>query len=195
MNPLEEARALLPTWVPLVNLGWVPLAFVLSLFATWLAMAIAVWPLRCYRGESWVERARLLYPVRFVSLLCSLGSPIFLGFAAYCYASPLGYVSAVTLGILGGLAAYAGYLVMHIRCQRRWGPMSYSWVYWLRGTLLSWLVFLPHILVLVGIALFLPDSLNLTAIAILSAGTPVYGFFIAGGGLLLAAALGLARPA
>src|SRR5262249_62116670 len=94
MNALEEARALLPTWVPLANLGWLPLAFVLSLLGTWLGTAVALWPLRRFRGESWVERARLFHPGRVVSLFCLLAFPVVLASITVFFTSPLGYVSA-----------------------------------------------------------------------------------------------------
>src|SRR5262249_20635056 len=138
MNALEEARALLPTWVPLANLGWVPLAFVLSLLGTWLGTAVALWPLRRFRGESWAARARLLYPGRFVSILCLLAFPVLLASLAVFFMSPVGYISAGTLAVLSGLAAYAGYLLVHIHCERRWRPMPLGWGIWLRGTLVSW---------------------------------------------------------
>jgi Zn-dependent protease with chaperone function len=195
MNPLEEARALLPAWVPLVNLGWIPLAFFMSLIATWLGTAIALWPLRRYRGDSWVERARRFYPGRLVSIFCFAAFPIPMGYMAFLFASPIGYVSAEILGLLTGLAAYAGYLVIHIRMERRWRPMPLGWGYWLRGILVNWLVFLPTIAVLVGVAVLLPATLNVEAMVILALGAILFGFFMVGGGLYIARRVGLVRPA
>src|SRR5438132_3935445 len=109
MSPVENAAALLPSWVGWGNLVFLPCAFVLSFLCAWLSSHIALRPLRKTPPDLWVERARLTYPVQLVSLTNTLILPVFFAVLALMrFAGPLSYMPPKAFAFLAGFAAWAG---------------------------------------------------------------------------------------
>lgn len=197
MDAFEAARAALPAWV-----GWgtvlfyVPLAFILSTAASLLAAFLASIPLRRLRGGGhWTERARLAMPVRMATLLAMITLPLLLGGLTVLYDGPLARVHWTDLALWAGLAAFLPAFAVRQRVERRfWNPPP-SLLDRLLGTVTVWIVLIPHFFTAAVMLALLPTDLNLTAVLILAGGFAAFTFFAVGGGLFLARALGLARPA
>jgi Zn-dependent protease with chaperone function len=197
MDAFESARAALPCWA-----GWgtvlfyVPVSFILSTAAALLAAFLASIPFRRLRGGGhWTERARLAMPVRVASLMAMVTLPILLGGLAVLYDGPLAAVHWTELALWAGLAAVVPGFVVRLRVERRFFDRPPSFLTRLKGTITVWLILIPHFFAAALMLAFLPTDMNLTAGLILAGGLAAFTFFALGGGLFLARAVGLARPA
>jgi Zn-dependent protease with chaperone function len=193
MDPIEAARALLPPWVQWANAILFPgLACFISLVSMALGLLIALAPRRS--TDSWVERARQLYPARRLIFGSVLVFPIAFAVLASFFAGPMSRVPAALLSVLAGLAAYATIVALNIRLENRWRAEPLPLRKWLQSSLLVWLVLLPSIAVFVGTLVILPDNLGIEAAAVLVIAAIMLVCASRGDGLLVASILGLAKP-
>jgi Zn-dependent protease with chaperone function len=191
-----EARAHLPAWV-----GWGTLAvhagaaFILSAAGTLVAAAIASLPLRRLKETHWTQRARLVFPVRVAAMMGIIIFPLFFGAASLLYDGPLALLGWMQLGAAAAAAALAGAVWVRTYVDRRLAKSPATLLYGLQGTAAVMLILLPHFLVAVVMFAFLPDRVDLRAVVVLAAGGTAFVLCALGGGLAVARALGLARPA
>ncbi len=201
MSALDQARALLPSWV-----GWAGpatyllMAALVSALGARLATAIGL----AGQGKSaeskeaephWTERARLAFPARALSAVCLVVLPAFWAAFAHLWVGPLTLCSPLELGIAAGLAALAGTATMHFRLLRLVLPNPLTLRYWLAGMLTLAIVIRPILPIAVVLALAAPESLWTGAGAAWVASTvALLALAMSGVSLLIARALGLARP-
>jgi Zn-dependent protease with chaperone function len=192
---MQAARAVLPFWVvwgPALFLP--PAAFLLSLTGAWAAAALALRRFRRAGAQPWFERARLAHPARIAARANARILPALLGGLAFALDGPLCPVPRGVVALLTGLAAWAGAALVAWRVERgvqpgRWGSRE-----WLQGTAAAALVLYLWLGVLVLVLVFLPSLPGPWLWAALALAGLALAFFVAGGGLLLARLVGLARP-
>lgn len=163
---------------------------------TWLAMAVASWPLSRYRGDCWSERARLAWPSRRTGRMATvvLGSPAFLAFARS--RSGLQVLPPTMLMVAASAVAFWGVLETVIRRESRLNPAYALTPSAARAARISWLLILgPIFLVTIVVACILPDLLNKTAVTILFTIALGVGSYLAWGWAALMRILGVIRPA
>jgi Zn-dependent protease with chaperone function len=196
MDAMAAAREMLP-WASWGNVVLYPLlAFLLSWISAGIGALIASLPLRKVTAASvWTERARRAYPVRVVVRFMGVFAPIFCGVMAFFLSGPFGRVPAVVLAVLNGIAAYAAVLLVRRRVAWRIGMAKWTLLGRLRASLTNGLVLKPHLVLAFLLFAALPEQFDGRAVVLLVAGVFVFAFFAWGGGLLLARAIGLARPA
>lgn len=197
MDPLEQARRLLPFWVVWSNvLLWVPVAAIAGFAISWLARYLASGPLRKLGPDaSWVERARVAYPVRRVTSTCVGLVPIMFAVAPFFTPMPL---QPVGTGPLAALAAGVGFLAamgVHVRSEnailRTKGRLGRA----VRGVLASVLLHLWPV-VLIGVDWRLvPSGVGLRGLIVLAVSVVVFLVGIRGGSLRVMLLLRLVKPA
>jgi Zn-dependent protease with chaperone function len=197
MDIFEAARAALPAWV-----GWgtaifyLPAALLLSTVGSLLVAFLASIPLRRLRGRGhWTERARLAMPVRVASLMAMLTMPVLVGGLAVLYDGPLARLHWTELALWAALAAFVPGFVVRQRVERLFYDAPPTFLTRVKSTITVWLVLIPHLFVAILMLVLLPTELNLAAALVLAGGMAAFTFFALGGGLFLARAVGLARPA
>jgi Zn-dependent protease with chaperone function len=197
MNAIDAARSVLPWWV-----GWggvivyLPFAFLFSLTCSSLLTRWALRPLWRQEPDTWVERARLAFPGFVVShLACPLIFCCWLGAMA---GAVHGLFTRVPLGILtllGIVAGCAGTGLVAWRVERRVRLPGLRLGRWLRSLAAHWLVFRPHLLVIILCVVLLPSDMTPEVVVILIGAACLLAFLGCGGGFDLARLLGLAWPA
>jgi Zn-dependent protease with chaperone function len=196
MDPIRAALEILPWWV-----GWgallalVPLGFVLGWVVTALVGWVAAIPLRRARPSHWVERARLVHPVRVASAVCMVALPTCLWGLSNGAIGPLARPSPSVVVVGLAAAGLAAGLVVRSRTEARFRQKRFAWRQRLRHGLGSGLVLMPHLIVALALAMILPWHWDGTALAVLAAGTVLLFVAPLGGGLWLARMLGVAHPA
>src|SRR5687768_1026461 len=196
MDPLDAAREALPRWVSVGPILFYPaLVFVLTLAATMLTAAVAVWAVRRAPAAGWAERARVAWPIRIGTTLHLIVMPVVGGAASLLFTGPVSRVDTFWLGIAGAVAGLLAALPARRWVDARLGLPGRGFGRWLRGLAAFFIAYQPLLPLLAlgaiaaGTAL---DARAWIAFAATAAGTAV---FATGRGLLLAQALGLARPA
>jgi Zn-dependent protease with chaperone function len=195
MQPIDAVRNFLPfqvVWGPVLFV--LPLTFLLSFLSAWIGAAVALGPFRQAEGQTWVERARLGYPARCVAARTGVLLPLLVFVLVLFQVGPVCPVPPGVLALLSWLAAYAGAALVRYRVERRTGPTLPA-VGWLRGEVTTWLVLNPWFVVFLLVTAGAYGRDGRTASAIGCVGIVGMGFFLAGGGVLVARVLGLARPA
>jgi Zn-dependent protease with chaperone function len=196
MDPLTAARATLPWWV-----GWggmlclVPLAFALGLGLAALVTWVAAIPLRHARPSHWVERARLIHPVRIAQAVGLVMIPTFLWGLSTGAIGPLSLPSASAVSIGLGAASLCAALLVRSHTEARYRAERVPWTARLRHALGAALVLMPHLIVALALALALPRHWDATTVAMLAVGALLLLVTPLGGGLWLARRLGVAHPA
>lgn len=195
---LTELRESLPVWVV-----WMPvvartlLALLGGILCARLGEWIALRPYRRFAGDSWTENARLAYPGRATSMLQFLLLPLFLVGGPYLLAAHTSmYVNicplsprVIALVGLGVLLPYLSNARRQVFNQTVNDPVSPTG--WLRGQLLYWLLFIPHVLIALAVLVLAHDAFDAWTICVLAGGVLLFVFLISGGGLFLARWLGL----
>ncbi len=170
--------------------------YIIARLGSWLAIAVASWPLWRYRGDSWSERARRAWPSRRMSGIAMI---VMGGGAIVAFARPqyrLQILSPVVLMATASVVAIWGVLQTAIRRESRLNPAYSLTPMAARGARISWLlVIAPIFLGTVVLDFILPDQLNSTAIMILVAVAVSLGSYLAWGRLGLMRSLGIIRPA
>lgn len=193
---VSEARELLPAWVVWGGDGWFLVAsLLLTAPAVWLAVRFAILPLARAERAPWPERARLAYPARIV--LHGTGTflpPFFLFWGVYT-GSALSPLPRVWLAGLVGMGVALWMVALHCRLERRLGDERLTFQDALRSVATRGLLFMPHLLVALAAAPFLPDDFDERALVGLAFIGMVSLFLAAGGNLSLIRLLGLARDA
>ncbi len=196
MGELEQARALLPSWV-----GWagpvtyVLLAALLSALGARVATTIALMGYRKAAEAHWTERARLAFPARVLSALCIIALPAMWLAWAHLWVGPLTLLSTRALGMVAALAALVTTTAAHFRLLRLVLPEPPALHYWLKGTLTLLLVIRPVLPIAVVLACAAPESLwSAAGAAWLTAAVVVLALAMGGVPLLVGRALGLALP-
>ncbi|MFO0891578.1 MAG: M48 family metalloprotease [Isosphaeraceae bacterium] len=160
-----------------------------------LAMAVASWPLRRYRGDEWTERARRAWPVRKTSSLALLllGLPAGLLLVTPSGLQPVPFPFPM---VLGSAVAIVGILQSSIAAERTFNP-AYAltprpaWGVWI-----SWmLVCVPIVLLMTAFASVLPDRMNGIAAAELVLLALIAGLYLGWGRLAALRLLRVIRPA
>jgi Zn-dependent protease with chaperone function len=183
--PVEWARAIII----------VIAAFPVSLICMELGLTLALWPLRKFCSDNWVERARLAYPGWIVLVV----GPMML-IAAFIVAAVEGSrvptPVAELIPLLCGVSAFLGTGLACARAETRIKQRTILASDWLRGWGVMMAFFLP-IYVLFGFmaAMLVPHSMGLMA-AVIIAGTVLVGILLSfGGSLALARFFGIVKPA
>lgn len=195
MNSLDQARSLLPWWVVWGWLVvWLPGLFLLSGLAAWAGTALALGPLRKYRGDNWVERARLAWPARMVASRNVFALTILSGLCMLpaLQLSPVPTLQGVALG---GLAGLLPAMMVSQRLRRRLGLARGNLAKRLRGRLSFLLIAFPQLLVLVLLLLAMPPTWEWRALLIMLEGALLLLWLVFGGGLWLSRGLGAVWPA
>lgn len=197
MDAIAAARALLPPWIVWGNALLYPLmAFLLTLLGAWLGVRIASVPLRRLSPSApWTERARRTFPARIVARRSTLLALLVFVALGLSFTGPCNRVPAGELGLLGGATAYAAATCVRWRVERRAGLAEAGLRAWLRGLFADVLIIHPYLLIALLLFALLPDHLDATALIVFALGLALLLFFAWGGGLFLARAAGLARPA
>ncbi len=194
MNPINEARLLMPWWVSWLPVFYPLIAATLSCASLWLAARVGLAPIaRCGVGH-WTERARHTFPVvrggslalPFLTLLA-----IFLG---HELTGRLSVMPPTIVALGSGLGAFLGAYLALFSVAKAYRPQPVT--YW-RG-LLEYLVWMSiHLLPLCSIALvaviLAPDSLVSSlglALAIVLVGVLVHR----GAGLAVGRMAGVIHP-
>ncbi|UJR79948.1 M48 family metallopeptidase [Sandaracinus amylolyticus] len=192
---IEAVRAALPAWVGIGALVWVPLAALVSCVGAYLGVSLALLAVRGMPEDAhWTERARRAWPARVLASSAPMLSAIVLGVTAGMLAGPLSYLRGGPLGVLVGIAAFAGAYPQLGRVERRIGRRVVSLRERLAGQAFVFLAMYPHVLiVLIGGALIPAEPVPAAIVAVV-----ILAMLVAvalGAGLRVAVALGLARPA
>ncbi len=193
--PLEAARALMPWWVGWGILLLIPVVFLLSFACAALSAAIAWVHFPRRKPASWVERARLAYPLRLIAGFNVLAFAAFGLIAALIWCGPLPYVPVSVVALASMAAGWGGAMIVGSWALRRAGIQGAGKGKRLRSLASVSLVLLPHFWLLLVLAALLPPEMNVRAAVLLAVGALLLGFVQWGGGLLIASWVGLARPA
>jgi Zn-dependent protease with chaperone function len=190
-DPIETARALLPSWVPWGGLAYFPLAFAMGFALAWAATIGAY---RVPATAHWTEKARHAYAARLPVTLCAVLVFVFaLAFTPLWYDGVLGRVP-VRLVMLGtAIAAVQGTSVAQSRVERRIGPATPALAR-LRGNAALAFVMFPHAFVAWIFSFLEIGETGLSFAVTFAAGVVAVVLAFCGGGLLAARVLGLARP-
>ena len=196
MDPIRAALDILPWWV-----GWgallclPPLGFVLG----WVVAALVGWvaaiPLRRAQPSHWVERARLVHPVRIAGAVSLIALPLCLWGLARGAIGPLARPSPSLVVVCLAAAGLGAALMVRSATEARFREERFRWQQRLRNGLGSGLVLMPHLIVALGLAMILPWHWNGTALAVLAVGTVLLFVAPFGGGLWVGSILGVVRPA
>ena len=194
---IERARTVLPEWIGAGPLLAVPALALLAFVLAWLATSVAYLGYRGTPDEAhWSERARRAWPARSTASQLPFAMAVISGMiGGYVFAGPLSWLSGRALGLCIGvavfLAAYPPLRFVDRRIMRR----RLSWGAQLRAQGLVFAVMIPHFLIVLAAAIVMPRE-DVRAIAVVGAGTLLVLVWLGfAGGLRIAAALGLARPA
>lgn len=196
MDAIESARQLVPWWVGWGSLDfWAPVSFVLVFCSAGIAVWIALRSMRGHDDDTWVERARFIYPARYVSrfnILSALFIPVG---TAHIATGPISRVPRSLNCLLCLFAASCGALFWIYVVERK-ARRTLSVSYWLQGSASAALIIWSHLIVALIVASILLLEVDSSAVAILSCGLLATIFFnLFGGGVWLAQAFGLAKKA
>jgi Zn-dependent protease with chaperone function len=195
-DSIAAARALLPAWTIWGNdFFFVVAAVVLSVLLTKLGVWVAIRPFRAAQPREWFEQARMTFPVRRVVPVAGLAYPLLIaicGFFLHHALSPfprplLSIITAVIIlllivAIYRQFAFQIGFEAVRFRDTMRSGT---TWV----------LLLLPHLVIALVIMTMMPDQFDSRAWLLLALTAVVATALVAGGNLVAARLLGLARPA
>jgi Zn-dependent protease with chaperone function len=195
VDPIEASRNLLPAWVGWGNLVCIPVVFALSSLVSWLSAWVAIPSRHGYESAAWVDKARLGYPASQISRFNVILMYVMACLLAPFCRGPFSRIPEPVHTFLVGSAAFAGALLVRIWVGYRLRPGSWSLKYRLQGMLTDGLFLWPHLLAVMLLAPLLPGTLTAGAISVIASSTLFLGFIAWGGGIFLARALGLARPA
>lgn len=195
MEAIEAARALFPEWMRAVNVIAYPLAaFVFSLGITWCLVAVPLGAFRKTAERTWVEFARLAYPIRYSVTINSVYLPFGFGLAARWTTGPLALVPPWGVALASAFAAYAGVHVVGLCVGRRLRSTHFKKTAYLRSVLTVLLIFYPNLAIAVGLVITLPAEMNSSTVTLLAVGLVALVFATWGGGVLVAQAVGVAKP-
>ncbi|HEV3120907.1 MAG TPA: hypothetical protein VGY53_03345, partial [Isosphaeraceae bacterium] len=94
-------------------------SFALGWLVTWLAVAIALLPLRKAAAASWPQRARVAFPARQIVQIHYSLVPLALGGAAFLAWAPYFELNKSVLGVLCGLAGLLGVVEVARSLERK----------------------------------------------------------------------------
>jgi Zn-dependent protease with chaperone function len=191
-DALEAARALLPWWVLWGGLIYVPLAFVAGAVLTG-ATALAAY--RNVKDAHWTERARHVFVTRRVTNFAAAFSCIItMLYVGLWFDGKMGRIPGRPLAFVASAASLTGALFVTRALERQIrGPRPL--LVGLRGGATYLLVALPTIVVGWFFACIEPTEMGWQLGAVVAGGLACVVIALYGGGLRLARALGLARPA
>ena len=189
---IEAARALVPAWVRLAPLALFAAGLVVTLASGLLSAWLAGRRLRRLPpGAHWTEHARLVWPLRVQAMGAALFMPVVAGLLQGLVAG--GFHQPVELRVVLAVAlTFAAASVVHARVRRHLRPASLGAR--LRSTTCVLLVY-GGLSLAPLLAWTLPARPTLASTPWLVLGALGCTFFAAGGGVLLARALGLFAPA
>ena len=160
MDPLSEARALLPSWVVWGGaLAYLVVAALTSLVASWLGVRLALGLRGPTADAHWTEHARQAFPARIASGMCVVLLPVLFGVMARLWIGPLCPLSPSQLGGAAAAVAFVPALATHRRLARRVLPDPPRLGYWLMGALVMWGAVRPLLPIALLLALLAPDEL------------------------------------
>ena len=199
MNDAEAVRvaaALLPAWVGWANLVLPFLIVVVAAaLSAWVAGTTALRLVGNSRGDGWAENARILFPVRLALGLNTLVMGLIFGALASEFEGPLSLIhGAIWIWVVLLPAMLVSGLVAR-RFAVRLGLRAPSRSAWWREAALGLLIFGPYWLVTLTAAGWLLDHPDVPPAPVLVATALALLLSSWGGGLLLARAFGLAKPA
>jgi Zn-dependent protease with chaperone function len=174
-------------------LGWVLLAFGTSLLASWAGARVGMAPLRAARPSTWFDRARLAFPARAASRFSLLLLPM--SFAAFVALMPDDLAHPAWVAFCAALAALAATFRVRLHVERITRGRKVGASEMLRGWVGLWVVMFPHAWVAGAAVALETDRFDARTWATLAGTTLAVAGAFAGGGVALARAVGLARPA
>jgi Zn-dependent protease with chaperone function len=171
------------------------LIYVTAWAGTRLAIYLASWPLRRYKGDSWTEKARRAWYARRIArvAILTLGLPPMLAFVNPMFGDV--FLPRGLLNFIAGMLGITGVLQASIVNERRMNPAVALTP---RAALGAWapplLVIGPILLVVLLFDGPLPDRMNLTAAAVLISIALGIGIYINWGARTALRGLGIIRP-
>jgi Zn-dependent protease with chaperone function len=192
-HAVDAARALLPPWI-----GWSHGLFLPAL--TFVAVtAVAAGNRRMIRralaAKHWTERARFAWAAGRYCSASLIFVPVPVVIFGYHWNGPLSRIPTSILLLLIVGAAVVAWLIAVYRQARR---LKGAWLtpgYFLQGITAWTLLFMPHLVVTLVLALILPQSLDTAGLVGVALGAGLLAAAGLGAGLHVARGLGLARPA
>jgi Zn-dependent protease with chaperone function len=169
------------------------LALIISIGCQAFGAALALGRAKISTSASWAERARLTYPaLRILSI-----GPWILGFVSLAFAEALArdlsftaYLSTACMAISVLAAAFVTSRIESTLKQR---PITFR--DWIRHELIICSVFAPHIVVIVPVAISMPDRFSVHVWSHVYVACAGILFYLFSSGLFVMRLLGLARTA
>jgi Zn-dependent protease with chaperone function len=193
-SALDAVRALVPAWVDVVAVAgelacWTLGAWFAASGLAWLGARAA----RRAQAGGWHQVARAAFPYRVGLGLLQGGVPI-TWYLAHLFGEPPLAPGARLAAVPAAAAAWGVLAVKRLRFERRLGRANLTGGDWVRGQLLSVLLFFPHLAVAILVGLFVPPRFDAVAFGVLAAGVAAMVIAGWGGGLAVARVLGIVRP-
>ncbi|MBW2458284.1 MAG: M48 family metalloprotease [Deltaproteobacteria bacterium] len=160
MNELDQARALLPSWVAWGGpLTYLLLAAAVSFLSARLAIAVGMVGYRKVAEAHWTERARQALPARALSILCVLFLPALCAVHAHFWVGPFALGAERVLEVAAVVTSLGVTSLVHFRLVRQVLPEPPRLAYWLKGAVAMLLVMRPMLPIVVAMVVLAPDSL------------------------------------
>lgn len=198
MDPVTAAYQEFPAWVFWLRyLFHIPAAFCVSFLAVFMGAWVTIFPLSISRNPHWAERARLLWPMRVVTIAAMLILPVVTGASWFTFGDAIGGERSGydPLFLLCPFSAFAGAIVARAAALGCFSALPRREPGTPPDLLVTLEILYPHVCTTLLLGLLMPIRFGWEMIAVFLAAITAVAVIIRGGNVRLAHAMSIAVPA